>query len=290
MGVGGINGRDPVQGDLEVHAAAAPAAAGQAAPAASLGIGARGPAVKALQEKLLAAGITVPGGADGIFGRGTASAVAAFQKAAGLPTTGVADAATLAALEKKLAGQGPAAGAGVSAIQLRDGDGTGSGPKVLTATIGGKTVKLADDALSARIFAGGRYVAWTSPQGAGGFENEGQGVHLYDAKTGKTTKVMSEYFMVDDLRYAKLPDGKEVLLASMTDGGIGMPRVGVIDVGRGGECARIDGARVKKLSGSTMTVDVLKVKEGEIVAAGTKTYDLAKLLRQPIMHNKREPM
>ena len=52
----------------------------------------------ALQQALIAAGVPVKGGADGIFGAGTASAVMAFQKARGLAVTGRVDAATATAL------------------------------------------------------------------------------------------------------------------------------------------------------------------------------------------------
>ena len=56
--------------------------------------GDRGSAVKALQQALLDAGVTVAGGADGIFGPATKAAVTAFQAARGLPQTGSVDAAT----------------------------------------------------------------------------------------------------------------------------------------------------------------------------------------------------
>jgi peptidoglycan hydrolase-like protein with peptidoglycan-binding domain len=60
--------------------------------------GTRGDAVRALQERLVAAGITVAGGVDGVFGRGTKTALEEFQRARGLSVTGVVDAATAAAL------------------------------------------------------------------------------------------------------------------------------------------------------------------------------------------------
>jgi peptidoglycan hydrolase-like protein with peptidoglycan-binding domain len=62
--------------------------------------GVRGPAVTALQQSLVNAGITVAGGVDGIFGQGTSRAVKAFQKDRGYSPTGVVDAATAAALEQ----------------------------------------------------------------------------------------------------------------------------------------------------------------------------------------------
>ncbi|MEY3091218.1 MAG: putative peptidoglycan binding domain, partial [Actinomycetota bacterium] len=53
--------------------------------------GDRGSAVVALQKALISAGITVPGGADGVFGRGTAGALAQFQRSVGLAPTGTVD-------------------------------------------------------------------------------------------------------------------------------------------------------------------------------------------------------
>jgi peptidoglycan hydrolase-like protein with peptidoglycan-binding domain len=67
-------------------------------PLLGLSQGTRGEAVRRLQEKLIAAGVAVPGGADGIFGTGTAAAVKQFQKGRGLAQTGTVDAATAAAL------------------------------------------------------------------------------------------------------------------------------------------------------------------------------------------------
>jgi peptidoglycan hydrolase-like protein with peptidoglycan-binding domain len=70
----------------------------QAAPAASAGgaltVGAQGPAVAELQRALMAAGVYLPGGADGIFGAATTKAISSFQRWNGLPITGVVDAAT----------------------------------------------------------------------------------------------------------------------------------------------------------------------------------------------------
>lgn len=60
--------------------------------------GQRGAAVRALQNALIAAGVTVTGGVDGIFGAGTAAAVAAFQTGRGLSATGIVDIDTAIAL------------------------------------------------------------------------------------------------------------------------------------------------------------------------------------------------
>jgi peptidoglycan hydrolase-like protein with peptidoglycan-binding domain len=69
-------------------------------PTFSVGLkqGSTGPEVKSLQQSLIAAGVPVSGGADGIFGPGTRAAVVAFQSARGLSPTGEVDAATQTAL------------------------------------------------------------------------------------------------------------------------------------------------------------------------------------------------
>lgn len=74
--------------------------------ASALKVGARGDAVKQLQQQLIAAGFAMGGGADGIFGALTANALGAFQQSAGLEPTRVADDATLSALAQRAAGSG----------------------------------------------------------------------------------------------------------------------------------------------------------------------------------------
>jgi peptidoglycan hydrolase-like protein with peptidoglycan-binding domain len=100
-------------------AAAPPAAASTAAPLRSerfsadpelaevalgvrtLGVGARGDAAKRVQLALLELGYD-PGRADGVFGQRSASALAQFQRASGLPASGILDAATLASLDARV--------------------------------------------------------------------------------------------------------------------------------------------------------------------------------------------
>lgn len=79
-------------------------------PTALLGLtpGARGPQVAQLQSRLIAAGITFAGGADGVFGPATANALREFQGARDIEATGTVDAATAAALEGVSATPAPA--------------------------------------------------------------------------------------------------------------------------------------------------------------------------------------
>lgn len=61
-------------------------------------VGDRGSAVAGMQRALIAAGVTLRGGADGIFGPATASALKAYQTSRGLPGTAQLDVPTATAL------------------------------------------------------------------------------------------------------------------------------------------------------------------------------------------------
>lgn len=60
--------------------------------------GQKGESVVLVQNALAAAGLTVRGGIDGVFGSGTARTIASFQKKIGAPQTGLLDQTTAAAL------------------------------------------------------------------------------------------------------------------------------------------------------------------------------------------------
>ncbi len=90
-------------------------AAGVAKPAATatagfVGMtnGARGENVKVLQRALIAAGVTVRGGADGVFGAMTAAALTSYQQANGLKANGVVDAAVVTKLALATGAPAPA--------------------------------------------------------------------------------------------------------------------------------------------------------------------------------------
>jgi len=79
--------------------------------------GERSELVRRLQTLLQQAGVKVPGGVDGLYGKGTASAVSVFQQAKGLPVTGVVDLATATALGLVTATPQLAQGSSGTAVQ-----------------------------------------------------------------------------------------------------------------------------------------------------------------------------
>jgi peptidoglycan hydrolase-like protein with peptidoglycan-binding domain len=85
-------------GSIPAASPAAPGASGATRALAGLAPGTIGNNVRALQQALLAAGLTFPGGDDGIFGPATANAVKQFQTSRGLPATGRVDQPTADAL------------------------------------------------------------------------------------------------------------------------------------------------------------------------------------------------
>src|SRR3982751_2367722 len=88
----------------------------------------------------------------------------------------------------------------------------------LYATIGGRERKIADEAIKAWIIQGGLSVVYTGRDGSGGFENEGQSLRIYDARTGQHRKIMSEYFEVSDIKEVTTSTNKTALLVEMEDG------------------------------------------------------------------------
>ncbi len=110
-------------------------------------------------------------------------------------------------------------------------DGTFFGP--LYVTIGGKERKIADEAVAAWIIQGGQRVVYSGRDGAGGFENEGQSLRIYDARTGRKRKIMSEYYGVDKVTEVTTSKNKTALLVEMWDGGLGASYLAVVDPARG---------------------------------------------------------
>jgi peptidoglycan hydrolase-like protein with peptidoglycan-binding domain len=179
----------PGTGAVDAATAAALGLAPSAAPVAASGsgailsVGSKGEAVKALQKALMAAGVFVPGGADGSFGQATKTAVSSFQRWNGLTVTGTLTPATARTLGLAGGGSGavPDTGATAGAGATR---GTASNPYVgLKIGAQGANVKTLQNALmkagvALRGGADGSFgnatkAALTKYQGANGLTSSG---------------------------------------------------------------------------------------------------------------------
>ena len=168
----------------------------------------------------------------------------------------------------------------------------------LFVTMGGKETKISDDAQQAWIINGGQHVVYSSSKGAGGYENEGQSLHLYDVATGKHRRIMSEYYMVDDVKEVVTSNKKRALLVTMSDGGLGASYVTVVDPWRGEVFFR-QWARVLSQSGDTIVLGRYREADWDKLNSGEEAkvrpykrerYDLKLLLKRRVIFNKRWPV
>jgi hypothetical protein len=172
-------------------------------------------------------------------------------------------------------------------IELRDIYGP------LFVTIGGTEKKITDQAQQAWIINGGRHVVYSSSDGAGGYENEGQSLHLYDVNTGSQKRIMSHYFMVQTLKEVVTSKNKRALLVTMEDGGLGASYVAVVDPWRGEVFFR-RWARILADKGDTIVLGFYKEEDwGELETSKvrpykTQRYNLNSLLLRSVIVNKKE--
>ena len=172
-------------------------------------------------------------------------------------------------------------------IEMRDIYGS------LFVTIGGTEKKITDQAQQAWIINGGRHVVYSSSEGAGGYENEGQSLHLYDVATGKQKRIMSQYFMVHTVKEVVTSKNKRALLVTMEDGGLGASYVAVVDPWRGEVFFR-RWARILADKGDTVVLGFYKEEDwGEPEASKVRPYkrerhNLNSLLVRPVIVNKKE--
>ena len=172
-------------------------------------------------------------------------------------------------------------------IELRDIYGP------LFVTIGGTEKKITDQAQQAWIINRGRHVVYSSSDGAGGYENEGQSLHLYDVNTGSQKRIMSHYFMVQTLKEVVTSKNKRALLVTMEDGGLGASYVAVVDPWRGEVFFR-RWARILADKGDTIVLGFYKEEDwGELETSKvrpykTQRYNLNSLLLRSVIVNKKE--
>jgi peptidoglycan hydrolase-like protein with peptidoglycan-binding domain len=125
-----------------------------------LSIGARGDAVKELQRALISMGVYVAGGADGVFGPATRTAVTNFQRWNGLTVSGDVDAATAARLKLGTGSNSGGSGGGSSS----GGEAASSSFVGMKLGARGENVKVLQQALiNAGISVRGGADGWFGP-------------------------------------------------------------------------------------------------------------------------------
>src|ERR1044071_2026571 len=163
----------------------------------------------------------------------------------------------------------------------------------LFVTVAGSEKKITDQAQQAWIINGGRHVVYSSSEGPGGYENEGQSLHLYDVATGKQKRIMSHYFMVQTVKEVVTSKKKRALLVTMEDGGLGASYVAVVDPRRGEVFFR-RWARILSQKGDTIVLGFYKEDDwGELDASKMRPYkterhNLNSLLLRRVIVNKKE--
>ena len=179
--------------------------------------------------------------------------------------------------------------------------------KRLYVTVNGRERKITNEALLAWIIDDGKSVAYSWTDGSGGFENEGQSLRIYDVRTGRIRKVLSEYVAIVALMPVRLTTGELALLIKMGDGGLGAsyfavvhPRRGEVFFRRWSEVTQISGDRITlasydpdewyKITEERAATD----EDPNIVVSTTKVkpikverHDLKRVLTMPVLVRKR---
>lgn len=202
-------------------------------------------------------------------------------------------------------GQGTVARAKASSFRI-DQTGTPSGGN-LYITVAGRERKIYNAAFGAWLINDGRDVVFSSHDGAGGFENEGQSLRIYNVATGAMRKILSERFGVTAVQEVKTSTGTTVLLVAMADGGLGGSYFAVVDPKRGevffrrwAEVTAINGDNITLANYRADDFDAINDERGwkpgpsnqvisktKVTPYKTETHDLKRLLRNRVIYNRR---
>jgi hypothetical protein len=164
----------------------------------------------------------------------------------------------------------------------------------LFVTVAGTEKKVTDQAQQAWIINGGRHVVFSSSEGAGGFENEGQSLHLYDVEKGNHKRRMAEYFIVETVKEVTTSNKKRALLVTMADGGLGASYLAVVDPSRGEVFFR-RWVRILANKGDTLVLGFYREGDWEKLETDkkvrpykTERHDLKSILQRRVIVNKKE--
>ncbi|PWT94910.1 MAG: hypothetical protein C5B55_01980 [Blastocatellia bacterium] len=166
----------------------------------------------------------------------------------------------------------------------------------LFITIAGREQKIANQAEEAWITNNGRTVVYSAPDGAGGFENEGQSLYIYDTRTRKRKKILFEYYGVLNVEEVVTSQKKTALLVTMGDGGLGANYIAVVDPLRGEVFFRRF-ARILSHTNDEMTLGFYKEQDwdqlndnggNKVKPYKTEQHNLNSILKGRVIFNKRD--
>ncbi len=158
----------------------------------------------------------------------------------------------------------------------------------LFVTIDGKERKIAKEAVEAWIIEGGRRLAYTTAEGAGGM-GAGGTLMLFDAQTNQHKKLATSEDDLVDLKEARSGDGKTVLILETSGAENCAPEIMMIDPSRG-EVFSESPAQVLSIKGDLMLLGYFKEAEWEknceskkMKPYKTKSFSLNALLKRSVI-------
>jgi hypothetical protein len=193
-------------------------------------------------------------------------------------------------------------------FELRDHDIHNGGK--LYITVAGRERKIDDNALEVWLINDGRQVVFSGRDGSGGFEDEGQSLRIYDVRTRRTRKILSEFVFVTAVQEVRLSTGAIALLVKLGDGGLGGSYFAVADPNRGevffrrlAEVTAINGDEITLAFYRADDFDAINDARGwkpgpsnqvisttKVAAYKTEKHDLKKVLQQRVIYNRRDDL
>jgi hypothetical protein len=159
-------------------------------------------------------------------------------------------------------------------------------PGPLYARIDGKDVQVAHAAFAAWLVDDGREVAYSGADGAGGYENEGQSLRIYDVRTKASRKVLAARYVIDGVTDVTTRSGERALVVVMRDGGLGASHLAIVAPRRGEVFSRSQ-VKLLRRQGDVIIVSRYREDDWERMARGisvtptsTEQYDLDAIVRR----------
>ncbi len=159
-------------------------------------------------------------------------------------------------------------------------------PGALYARIDGREVQIASAVFAAWLLDGGREVAYSASDGAGGYENEGQSLRIYDVQVKERRKVLAARYVIDGVTDVRTRSGKRALLVEMSDGGLGASHLAIVEPRQGEVFSR---SQVKLLQRQGYLIDVGRYREDDwermangiaVTPTRTERYDVDAIVRR----------